>query len=78
MFNFDRYQFYPKNKILYVNQLDKILSSLIIKKLLKNNYEINEISSLENIIDKSILFLNKGVSNIQFLNKNLVMITDDK
>ena len=68
MFNFDRYQFYPKNKILYVNELDKILSSLIIKKLLQNNYEINEISSLENIIDKSILFLNKGVSNIQFLN----------
>jgi len=77
MSNFDRYQFYPKNKILYVNHLDKILSDLVINKLLHDNYEINEISSLENIIDQSILFLNKGISNIQLLKKNLVVITDD-
>jgi len=76
MLDFDRSVFYPyKNKFNNKN-LKQILENLLIDEKIVNTFMINDISSLENIKEKSILFLKKKQKIPNFNYGNFCVVTN--
>lgn len=77
MFLFNRDNFYPINQSISSINIEQILGSLIIKNRCENNFVLSDVSTLETLRPKSLLFLNK--SNFKFnLNDKTHIITDKK
>ena len=76
MSNFLRSEFYPKNLKLFSSEVNDLLGNLIIKSNINKKFEILEISSLKNIKDFSILFVNDNRFKIKDLKKDFIIVTD--
>ena len=76
MFSFNRNQFYPSNQIIFSSDIEEIISNLVIKNRSKQNFNITDISTLENLRPKSLLFLNKN--NFEINNNDQIHLITDK
>jgi UDP-3-O-[3-hydroxymyristoyl] glucosamine N-acyltransferase len=75
MFLFKRDDFYPINRNISSINIEEIISDLIIKNRCKNNFFLSDVSTLDILRPKSLLFLNK--SNFELnLNNQIHVITD--
>ena len=77
MFSFNRDLFYPSNKIISSSDIEEIISNLVIKNRCKKKFDISDISTLENLRPKSLLFLNKKNFEIN-INDQIHLITDKR
>lgn len=77
MINFNRLDFYFKNKILDNQTLIDLLSKNIINKNINKNFILNDISSLDRVVNNSILFLNNHNFNKTIL-PEILIITSNK
>ena len=59
MLQFSRSNFFIKQNLLNSNDLQNVVKNNLINQRVKTNFEINEVSSLSNLRDNSILFLDK-------------------
>ena len=78
MLQFSRSNFFLKQNSVKSNDLKKIIKNNFINQRIKSNFEIDEISSLKNFRENSILFLDKNIKfKISKLN-NIILITNDQ
>ena len=77
MIEFNRESFHPRNKIIYSHETQQLLNDLFLKKFEINNFKIMDVSSKINILDNSVLFLDKSSENKVYNNKNLLIITNN-
>ena len=66
MLQFSRGNFFLKQNSVKSNDLKKIIKNNFINQRIKSNFEIDEISSLKNFRENSILFLEKDVKIVIF------------
>ena len=80
MINFDRSEFFPILKNINLQNLVEILKDFLIDFRIKNNFQINDISSLKNLRNNSILFIDSSNKNtLEFYDtENICLITNDK
>lgn len=76
MIHFDRSSFYPKNKNFDLDKLLNIIEPYLIKKVINNEIQLLDLSSLKNIRDNSIIFI-KNKSFPKISNKKVIIITDE-
>ena len=67
--------FYTIRNLIKISQLPKILDDFIIEQKIIDNFEINSFSSLSNIQDNSVLFLDQN--NFLEINNNKIFIITD-
>jgi len=77
MINFNRKNFYPLKNIIFTSDIQKLFSNYIIESNIIDKFEINDISSLENIREKSFLILSK-LTDLDISSKKVLLITSDK
>ena len=76
MRSFNRINFFPLKNQSNIKSLNKLLEKEIIFKFISDNFIIDEISSLTNLRNNSIIFLEKDI-NIKFpITKNIFIISD--
>ena len=76
--NFKRSNFFPSKKTYDLNTLSNLLKDDILYNYFKSNFVINDISSLSNLRENSILFLNTDLKNLKINDKNIYVITNVK
>ena len=76
MIKFIRSEFYPKKLKLFSNEIVDFLGRLIIKSNINKKFEILEISSLKDIKEFSILFVNDSTFKIKNCDKDFIILTD--
>ena len=77
MIDFNRADFFPiKNKI-FTNELNYVLKKNYIKSNIKNIFEINDISSLDNIRNNSFIIISGDKKLPKIDNQNIIILTDD-
>ena len=74
--NFKRSNFFPYKNKYYIEQLGTLLKNEILFSNTNNNFEINEISSLSNLRDNSILFVESDLKIDKVNDKNIHVITN--
>ena len=77
MIKFSRESFHPRNKIINSLEIQQLLNDLFLKKFELNNFKINDVSSKKNILNNSVLFLDKSSENKFYKKKNLLIITNN-
>ena len=77
MIEFVRSNFFPLKNILLSSDIDKILEKFLILSNIKNQFEILDVSSTNNIKSNSIFFLNKEIDISLKNNEKLLVITDN-
>ncbi len=75
--DFDRFSFHPKKNFLDINLILKNFTKIIIQSKIEDNFEISDISSLNNQRKNSILFLNDKNPN-DILTDDILIITDNQ
>ncbi len=78
MIKFRREIFHPRKKIINTFEIQKLLNGLFLKKFELNNFKIMDVSSINNILDNSVLFLDENSKCKVYNNKNLLIITNSK
>lgn len=80
MINFDRSEFYPRLKYSNLEELALLLKDLLIDHKIKNNFEIKDISSLENVRKNSVIFMDAShkVKFECYDIDNICLITNDQ
>ena len=78
MLQFSRSNFFTKQNLLNSNDLQNVVKNNLINQRIKTNFEINEISSLTNLRENSILFLDKHIQFAKSKLNNLIIITSDE
>ena len=78
MYSFSRKNFFPIKKILTLNEIETLLKKKILKSKINHNFEINDVSSLNNLIKNSLLFLNDMSKNLNQLLDDICVITDNE
>lgn len=78
MNSFSREKFFPIKRNLDLNEIESLIKNLLIKSKLNNNFEIKDVSSLNNLIKNSILFLNDNLLNIKQSKEDICVITDSE
>ena len=78
MIEFIRANFYPIKNTINNFELSLILKKNLLQETVFYKNKINNVSSLENITDKSFIFLKKNTKIINFDLSNCSIITDDK
>ena len=78
MISFERKNFFSLKKTYYSSNLIKTFEKNILKNRLTNNFEINEVSSIEAQRVNSILFLEKEIDVFKIKNDTILIITDKK
>jgi len=76
MIKFIRSEFYPKKQKLFSSEIVDFLGSLIIKSNINKKFEILDISSLKDIKEFSILFVNDSTFKIKNCDKDFIILTD--
>ena len=76
MKKFKRENFYPLKKKIKNDSLNILIKDEIIYEKIQNKFEINDVSSLKEFRNKSILFLGRERKNINFLSKDIHIITN--
>ncbi len=76
MISFKRNNFFPCKKKFNIKELNSLISSEIVYTNSITNFNINDISSLNNQRKNSILFLEKEVKNSNFNSDNLHIYSD--
>lgn len=77
MYVFNRTNFFPLKEKFHSNEIEIILKNSIIKNLIKDDFQIEDISSLSFVKDQSILFLEKEM-DFNALSKKIIIVTDKK
>ena len=77
MENINRNLFFPIKNKLNIDYIKDLLSDLVVSNKFTNNFEIRDISSLSNLRDNSIIFLNKDINNLDYNSKEIHIITDN-
>ena len=77
MIKFKRESFHPRNKIINSHEIQQLLDDLFLKKFELDSFKINDISSKKNILNNSVLFLDKSSENKFYNNNNLLIITNN-
>jgi len=73
--DFVRSNFFPYKNVYDLKKLSKLLKDEILYSNYTNNFEIKDISSLSNLKDNSLLFLERDIKNSKFNKKNIHVIT---
>ena len=76
MYSFSRKNFFPIKKILTLNEIETLLKKKILKSKINHNFEINDVSSLNNLMKNSLLFLSDMPKNLNQLLDDICVITD--
>lgn len=76
MIEFNRFDFFPLKNNLNTDILSNLIKDFIIQHKINKNFEIFDISSINNIKSNSILFINKEV-DISLSNNDLVLVITD-
>ena len=77
MIKFKRESFHPRNKIINSLEIQHLLKNLFLKKFELDSFKIWDVSSKKNILDNSVLFLDKSSKNAYHNNKDLLIITNN-
>ena len=77
MIKFKRTNFFPQKDIIDVKSLNSLLSDNLKDFKLQNNFEIENVSSLVNIHDNSIVFTDQ-LLDLKLSSFNLCIITNNK
>lgn len=77
MIKFKRTEFFPQKNIINVESLSSLLRDNLNDYKLQNNFEIENVSSLVNIHDNSIVFANQ-LLDLELNNFNLCILTNNK
>lgn len=78
MFTFNRTNFFPLNKSLYSYEIKNLIDKHIISSNIVDNFKIIDISSIENLKNNSILFLNKDINFYKKNYNSVLIITSDE
>ena len=78
MNSFSREKFFPIKRNLNLNEIESLLKNILIKSKLNDNFEIKDVSSLNNLIKNSILFLNDSLLNIEQIKEDICVINDSE
>lgn len=76
MIKFHRHNFYPKRNSILNKNVKSIIKNTIIDHRINNSFKIKDVSSLNNIKNNSLLFINKSSFDINNI-ENLCIITND-
>ena len=76
MIKFDRSRFHKKKNKISTSDIKHIIKDLIIKNKIKKKFVIDDISSLNNLKENSILFLENDYPLSDLNIKNMIFITD--
>ena len=76
MYSFSRKNFFPIKKILRLNEIETLLKKEILKSKINHNFEINDVSSPNNLMKNSLLFLTDMPKNLNQLLDDICVITD--
>ena len=76
MIKFIRENFYPFKKKIKNNSLNLLIKDEIISEKIQNTFEIKDVSSLKEIRNNSIIFLEKDIRNKDFLSNDIHLITN--
>ena len=76
MYSFSRKNFFPIKKILRLNEIETLLKKEILKSKINHNFEINDVSSPNNLMKNSLLFLSDMPKNLNQLLDDICVITD--
>ena len=77
MTKFSRHNFFPKKNDIKNKDIKNILKDFVIDQRINNTFIIDDVSSLTNIKNNSLLFTNNSIFDLSNL-KNLCVITDNK
>jgi len=77
MIKFSRESFHPRNKIINSFEIQQLLNGLYLKKSEIDNFIIKDVSSKKNILDNSVLFLDRSSESKAYNNNNLLIITNN-
>lgn len=77
MIKFNRASFYPIKKKVFTGDMTKLFLNFIIKSNINDNFELKDLSSLDNLRDNSFLILSNLI-DIDIANKKVLIITSDK
>lgn len=77
MIDFHRHDFFPIKKKIYIKDLLLLINDILIESNIKNNFEINDISSLDYPRENSIIFLNGEKNITRFKKDNICILTND-
>ncbi len=77
MFSYDKYDFYQLNNKIFSIDIKLALNELIIEKNIHSNFEIKNISSIDNINLNSAVFINSD-KNFKLNEDKILIITDNK
>ena len=77
MIKFKRTDFFPQKDIINIKSLNSLLSDNLKDFKLQNNFEIENVSSLVNIHENSIVFADE-LLDLKLSNFNLCILTNNK
>ena len=77
MISYNKYDFYNLNKKIFSNKINEALEDFIIEKKIHNNFEIQNICSLENIFFNSAIFINED-KKLNIDRDDVLIITNNK
>tara|TARA_A100001015_G_scaffold282971_1_gene347834 strand:+ start:1312 stop:1704 length:393 start_codon:yes stop_codon:yes gene_type:complete len=76
MIKYNRTSFYPIKKKVFTSDIKKLFLNYIIKSNINDNFELKDLSSLNNLRDNSFLILSNSI-DIDISNKKVLIITSD-
>jgi len=74
---YSRLNFFPIKTVINNKEIKEIINNFFVNKKINNSFFIKDISSLDKIVDESILFIEKTSRPLSILNKKIQIITDD-
>ena len=78
MIKFDRKSFFPKKKDIFIVDLIDLLGDQVKKYNINNNFQINDISSLDYLRENSAIFLDRELDNSNLLSNYFCIITNNE
>lgn len=77
MKNFNRSIFFPIKKKLSIESINELLADIILSNTINKNFDINNISSLSNIRNNSIIFVDKEIKIEEYNDKLIHIISSN-
>ena len=77
MISFDRQEFYPLKDLFLISDIQYLLKDNLSNFKIENNFKIKDISSPTNIVENSIIFIDKNTDKIDFNKHNICLVTND-
>ena len=77
MIKFNRSDFFSIKNVVKSNDIENLLKNLVINKRINSYFEIKDISTLNNLKEHSVLFLDKNIKFDKSIFDNIIIVTNN-